>query len=904
MFGRKRIPADFSAEIQEHLQLEIDRLREQGVSKEEAETAARVAFGNLTRAEELFYERGRWLWWDHLRQDVRFGLRLLVKKPGFTIVAVLTLALGIGANTAIFSLVNAVLLRMLPVRDPQQLVVLGDPTIPNARLGGTPRPDVFSYPLYREFRDHNSVFTGLYAAASNHKIEVDNGQSSAANAKVSGRLVSGNYFQVLGLKPAAGRLFSQEDDTAENANPVVVLGYTFWRRKFALSPSVIGTDIRLNGYPFTVVGVAPRGFDGDVVGDEMALFVPLSMQPEIIRGRHWREAGNSSWLAVIGRLKSGATVPQAQAEINVILQQAVQGAYGATLSEDDRGYLRTAKINVAAAGTGLSELRRNYRSPLLLLMGMVGLVLLIACVNVANLLLARASVRNKEIAVRLAIGANRGRLVQQLLTESILLAFFGGVAGSLLATWGVPLLVQLFASGANVFGARTDLPLVPDARVLGFTVAICLLTGILFGLVPALRTSQVPVTAALKEATAAARASRSRFVWGKGLVAGQVAVSLLVVFVAGLLVRSLQNQLTQDFGYDRGPLVIARLDPMAAGYTSAGMKMNVLAQQLVARISSTGGVRGVAYSQNGLFSHLESGDAIIVPGFKPAQPHDSVAMEDYVSPDYFGVVGIPILAGRGIEAQDTATSTRVAVVNEAMVKHFFAGQNPVGRQFMVDDPDWVNKPFTIVGVARDARDHYLRDPVVPRFYMAFQQAPGSTQIVLEVEAAGTPSAAAANVLGQVKAVDPRLPVDFVETLNALVISSAGDQIALAKLASVFAGLALLLSCIGLYGVMSYTVAGRTREFGVRVALGASSADVLRLVLLEGLALAGAGLAIGIPISLTTSHVLSSVLYELSTTDPVSLLVGIGTLAAVAMLAGYIPARRATKVDPMVALRYE
>src|SRR5215469_13351177 len=325
MLGRKRKEADFNAEIQEHLQLEIERLREQGLSEEEARTAAHRIFGNVTRVEERFYESERWVWWDRVSHDLRFGLRLLVKKPGFTTVAVLTLALGIGANTAIFSLVNAVLLRRLPVRDPQQLVVLGDPTIPNARLGGTPRPDVFSYPLYREFRDHNSVFTGLYAAASDHHIEVDNGQSSAANAKVSGRLVSGNYFQVLGLKPAAGRLFSQEDDTAENANPVVVLGYTFWRRKFALSPSVIGTEIRLNGYPFTVVGVAPRGFDGDVVGDEMALFVPLSMQPEIIRGRHWREAGNTSWLAVIGRLKSGATVTQAQAEINVILKQAVRG---------------------------------------------------------------------------------------------------------------------------------------------------------------------------------------------------------------------------------------------------------------------------------------------------------------------------------------------------------------------------------------------------------------------------------------------------------------------------------------------------------------------------------------------------------------------------------------------------
>src|SRR5215472_10905627 len=669
MLGRKRKAAEFSAEIQEHMQLEVERLREQGLSEEEAQTAAHRTFGNVTRAEERFYESERWVWWDRLRQDLRFGLRMLIKKPGFTTVAVLTLALGIGANTAIFSLVNAVLLRMLPVQDPQQLVVLGDPTIPNARMGGTPRPDLFSYPLYQELRDHNSVFTGLYAAASDHQIEVDNGQGAPPDAKVTGRLVSGNYFRVLGLKPAAGHLFSDADDTAENANPVVVLGYGYWRRKFALSPSVIGEHIRLNGYPFTVIGVAPSGFDGDVVGDQMALFVPLSMQPEIIRGRHWREAGNTSWLSVVGRLKSRATAAQAQTEVNVILQQSLHGAYGAALSEDDRRYLRTEKIKAVPGGEGFSELRRNYRMPLLIVMGMVGLVLLIACVNVANLLLARASVRNKEIAVRLAIGANRRRLLQQLFTESILLAFLGGIAGSLLAAWGVPMLVQLFGSGTNLFGSNTNLPLLPDARVLGFTVAICLLTGVLFGLIPALRTSQFPVTAALKEGTASASESRLRFAWGRGLVAGQVALSLLVLFAAGLLVRSLQNLLTQDFGYDRAPLVIARLDPTAAGYSNE--KLKLLAQQLTARISSGPGVGGVAYSQNGLFAHLESGDAIIVPGYKPSRPRDSVAMEDCVGPDYFGVVGIPILAGRGIEAQDTATSNQVAVVNEAMVKHFF-----------------------------------------------------------------------------------------------------------------------------------------------------------------------------------------------------------------------------------------
>ncbi|HKD45824.1 MAG TPA: ABC transporter permease [Candidatus Angelobacter sp.] len=895
-FGnRRRRDEDFEHELRNHLELEAEELRDAGIPGDEARDRAQRALGNTLRVIEATREVWTWTLLESVTQDIRYGLRMLLKNPAFTTVAVLTLALGIGANTAIFSLVNAVLLRKLPVRDPQQLVVLGDPTIPNARLGGTPRPDVFSYPLYRELRDHNSVFTGLYAAASDHEIEVDAGQGGTPEGKVTGRMVSGNYFNVLGLTAAKGRLFSDGDDTAENANPVVVLSYLYWQRKFALSPSVIGRHIGLNGYPFTVVGVAPSGFDGDVVGDQMALFVPLSMQPELIPGRHWREAGEFSWLSILGRLKPGATAVEAQAEVNVILQQSLHDAYGAGLSADDRSYLATAKIAVSSGGAGLSGLRGNYRTPLLLLMGIVGLVLLIACVNVANLLLARASARSKEIAVRLAIGANRRRLLQQLFTESVLLAFLGGFIGSLFAIWGVPLLAKLL-------GPDTTLPLDPDGRVLGFTMAVCVLTGILFGLVPALRTSKVPVTGALKEAAAAMPAAGSRFAWGKGLVIGQVAISLLVLFAAGLLVRSLENQLTQDFGYDRGPLVIARLDPIAAGYTNN--KMKLLAQQLAARISSTGGVRGVAYSQNGLFSHVESGDDIVVPGYKPATDHDRLAMEDCVGPEYFQTVGIPILAGRGIETQDTSTSTRVAVVNDAMVKHFFAGQNPVGRQFMIDDPDWLNKPFTIVGVSHDARDHYLREPVKPRFYMAFQQATDPGQIILEVEAVAAASTIATNVMSQIKAADPRLPVLFVDTLDNLIMGSAADQIALAKLSSVFACLALLLASIGLYGVMSFAVASRTREFGVRVALGARRVDVLRMVFGEGLILVALGLAAGIPLSLATSRLFSTVLYGLTSSDPVSLLGGVAILAVVATVAGFVPARRATKVDPNVALRYE
>jgi putative ABC transport system permease protein len=832
-----------------------------------------------------------------LFQDLRYALRQLRKSPGFTSVAVLTLALGIGANTAIFTVVNALLLKMLPVREPQELVVVGDPTFVNTRSGGTPRTDVFSYPLYKELRDSNSVFSGLCAAATDHRIEVDTAQGDVSDEKITGRMVSGNYFNVLGLKPAAGRLFSDNDDTSENANSVAILSYGYWQRKFALSPSIIGKDIRLNGYPFTVVGIATAGFDGDVVGEQMALFVPLSMQPQIVRGRHWRNSGNASWLSLMGRLKSGITPAQAEADLNVVFQQAVKGGYGAQLTSDDRNAIRETrmKIHVSPGGGGVSALRGDYRIPLLLLMGIVGLVLLIACVNVANLLLARASIRNKEIAIRLAVGANRHRLLRQFLTESVLLAFLGGAAGSLLAVWGVRVLVGIFASD-------TALPLSPDGRVLMFTVAISLLTGTLFGLVPALRTLKVQVSPALKDAARTTPEKGSRSGWGKALIVGQVALSLLVLFAAGLLVRSLQKLMTQNFGYERDHLVIARIDPAAAGYDSGGTKR--LAQQLLTRLSGTPGVRAVTYSKNGLFAGSESDDAIIVPGFNTSHIGDRVAMEDYVGSDYFGVVGIPILAGRGIDAQDTRTSARVAVVNEAMVKYFFHGQNPIGRQFTIDDPDWLDKPLSIVGVSHDAKDHGLREAVKPRFYLAFQQMPDPGQIVVEAQVTGLPSAAVTNLLSQIKSTDSRLPISFVKALDSLVTDSAANQIALAKLSAFFAGLALLLACIGLYGVMSYAVAGRTREIGVRMALGAQRGDVVQMVLREAMLLVGVGLTIGIPVALASGPVLHSFLFGLKSTDPFSLMAVVLLLGIVAALAGFIPARRAAKVDPMVALRYE
>ena len=830
----------------------------------------------------------------NLSQDIRYAVRQFRRNPGFTLVAVLTLALGNGANTSVFTVLNGLLLKMLPVNDPQQLAVVGDPTRASSRSNGTPRMDVFSYPLYKELRDHASVFEGLCAAATDHHIEVDSGNALLPDQKINGRMVSGNYFTVLGMQPAAGHLIAEADDTAENANPVVVLSYNYWQRKFAGSLSIINQDIRLNGFPFTVIGVAPRGFDGDVVGEPMALFVPLSMQPQIVRGRHWRNNGNASWLSLIGRLKPGTSLAQAEANVNVVFQQALKGDYGAALSSDDRKAIHDAHIKVADGAEGLSDLRGNYRIPLLLLMGIVGLVLLIACVNVANLLLARASSRAREVTIRLAMGANRRRLLQQLLTESCLLGLMGGVLGAFLSIWGVRLLVGMFNSD-------TSLPLSPDWRVFGFTIGLALLTGIIFGMVPALQSSKARLVVAAKDPLQSA--PQHGFKWGKGLIAGQVALSLLVLFAALLLVRSLQKLMTQDFGYSRDHLVIARTDPAAAGYDPAHMKL--LAEQLVARFSTAPGVRGVTYSTNGLFAGTESADAVIVPGFSGTD-RDRIALEDYVGPNYFDVVGIPVLAGRGIEQQDTATSTRVAVINEAMGKHFYGANNPIGRQFVIDDPVEMKRPVTIIGISKNAKDHGsgIREDVRPRFYLAFQQVTDPEQIILEAQVQGSPSVAAGNLQSQLKAADSRLPIAFIHTLDSLVTDSAGEQIALAKLSSFFAALALLLACIGLYGVMSYTVAGRTREIGVRMALGAQRMDVMRLVLREAMVLIVLGLATGIPLSLASTRLLHSYLFGLNGTDPATLLIVVLVLGTVASFAAFIPARRAAGVDPNVALRYE
>lgn len=839
---------------------------------------------------------------ETLLQDVRYGIRMLVKSPGFTVVAVLTLALGIGANTAIFSLINAVLLRMLPVKNPGELVVVGDPGRANDRSLGTPQVDIFSYALYKDLRDGNHVFSDLLASGNEHRLKVETDRSGEITTDATGALVSGNYFSVLGVNALAGRTLLPDDDRVIGGHPVAVVSYRFWQEKLSGDPGVVGQSVRLNGAPFTIVGVGPAGFIGDTVGDTQDFWIPMMMQGQIIHSREWLKTYNVSWLRLIGRLKPGENIARAKADLNVVFQQVLNGPAKSKIEADDMAELHKSQINVVEGGRGFSDLRPGFHEPLYLLMGMVVLVLLIACVNVSNLLLARASARRKEIAVRLSIGASRARLVRQLLTESLLLSFGGAAFGLLLASWGTHALLRLSLGRLGQDKLQASL----DPRVLAFTAAVALLTGILFGLIPALRSFKFEVTPALKESSTAtsSESKASGWNWGKALVVSQVALSVLVLFAAGLLVRSLSNLQNVDFGYNREHLLLIRTDPLSADYKPP--KLSQFYDEVARRLANLPGVRGVSASMNGLFSGSESATTMKVEGYVPAHDEDRTIYLDAVGPDYFSTLGVSMILGRDIRPQDTATSPQVVVVNEAMARFYFKDSNPIGKKIWADDDEHRKlPPYEIVGVARNAQDHDLHQQVQRRFYVPIAQYPDAlSNLNFEVRTVGDHQAVVEAARKEIAAFDSRVPVLRIRTLNELVNNSINNEIMIARLSSFFGVLALLLACVGLYGVMSYAVSGRTREIGVRMAVGASRQDVLLMVLRGAMTLIVVGVLIGIPAAFATSRLIQSMLFHLTAFDPLSMGAVILLLGAVATIAGLIPARRATKVNPMVALRYE
>jgi predicted permease len=897
IFHRHEIDSDLDDEIQSTLALLTHQKIAQGMTPDEARRAAKIELGGTEQLKEQVRAIRTGAWLDSLLQDIRFALRMLRKNPGFTTVAVLTLALGIGANTAIFTVINALMLRMLPVPEPQQLVVIGDPIHIHSWSSGTPRADIFSYPLYSQVRDYNTVFSSVLASShiDSLQIRIDGGAE-----KVTGRLVTGNYFQTLRVEPLFGSMFTGQEDRAPGSDPFVVISYGYWRDRFAGNPSVIGRTVQLNNYPFTVIGVAPPGFSGEVVDDRPELWVPVMMEPQLLPGRDFLETPDISTLLLMGRLRPGVTVPQARENVDAVVKEALTETLSARLTADDRGAMRAMKFNVevSAGGRGLSRLREEFSTPLLLLMGLVGVVLLVACVNVANLMLARSSTRRREFAVRLALGAGPGRILRQVLTEAMLLATLGGVLALLMARWGSAALVGM-ASRNSTAALGLDI----DWRVLAFTAAVCLVGGLLFGFAPAIQFLKPGLDHDLKEGNRRASAGLGRT--GRILVSSQIALGVLVLMAAGLLVRSLQKLQDVDLGYSRDHLVLAKVDLVTSGYK--GPEILNETRALLDGLATIPGVRSVTASSNGLFSGDESSDDVRIEGFNPASKADLHTGDDEVGPNYFSTVGVSIVMGREINQQDFQTGARVAVVNESFAKFYFGDRNPLAQEVYIADSDHPGQPpYEIIGVAGDVHDHGVRAAVRRRFYAPLSSAgfddDGAPNI--EMRALGNPRALISSVRTKIQALAPEAIIDSVETGGNLVTDSLASQVLVAKLSALFGALVLALLCVGLYGTLSYRVAERTREIGIRMALGAKRQDVVWMVVREVCLMLVVGTMAGIAGGIAATRLFQSVLYGVGTADPVSIAAAISVLLATSLTAAIVPARRATRVDPMVALRHE
>jgi predicted permease len=839
---------------------------------------------------------------ENLFQDLRYELRMLAKNPGFAAVAVLTLALGIGANTAIFTLVNALLLRSLPVEKPEELVLLGH-GLDRGLVGTAQRGswELFSYAFYQHLRDHNSVFQGVCAFGSfEDDLSVRVGNVSTS---IPGKLVSGNYFSVLGVHPLLGRVLAPEDDSA-GATPAAVISYRFWSKQFSQDASVLGRAVNVNGTTFIIVGVTPPGFFGETLQTDVPeMWLPLATQPQVMRQDSLLMPQGPYWLDVMGRLKPGVTFNQAQANVSALQRGFLDEEVRAQVSAERWREIQNCFIVLTAGGKGLSELRENFTTPLYLLLAAVGFILLIACANVANLLMARATARQREVAVRLALGASRSRLVRQFLTESLLLALCGGAAGLLFARWGTMALVARVANGADYL----PLSVSPDSRVLGFTLGVCVLTGILFGLAPALRASHGDLAPALGDSfrTPAGNAGQSRL--SNFLVVLQVAVSLFLLIGAGLLVRTLRELENQDWGFAREKVLVVNIDPKRAGYKPE--QLPALYQELLERVSALPGVRSASLAGYSWLSDVKALDRITVPGYTPQPDERTTVQVNLAGPRYFETEGMTLLLGREFAERDTESSPRVAVVNEALVHRFYFGQNPIGKTLHFQNT-FHGADIQVVGVVRNAKYNDPRDNATEMVFLPVSQAArpfaelGAYVGDLEIRTAGNPTSVVEAVRQTIAGIDKNLPVDKVTTLNEMVERSLNQVTLIAGLSSLFGVLAMLLACVGLYGVMSHAVARRTNEIGIRMALGARRSDVLGLVVGRGFKLTLAGVALGIAAAIPLARFLASLPIGVKPADPLTFFVVSLILTVVALIASYIPARRATKVDPMVALRYE
>jgi predicted permease len=836
-----------------------------------------------------------------LWQDLRFAVRTLSARPGFLIVALLSLGLGIGANTAIFSLINAVMLRILPVSHPEQLVLLTDPGSSGVAVESTEHGtrSLLSYTEFEQLRARNGVFSGMFAAQSamsDLDVFTDRG-GGERSTRAHVQLVSGEFFDVLGLQPILGRAFTPQEDRVPGANPVGVISYGFWQREFAGDVSAIGRTIRVGQSTFQILGVTPAGFRGIQVGADADLWIPITMQLQALPGRNYLKPVDTLWLQVMGRLAPGMPRKKAEAGINVAFQQILKQWASQLPTEQERRNMLDQKIELREGAKGASDVRDQFSDPLMLLMAMVGLVLLIACANIANLMLARASGRQREIGVRVALGAGWGRLIRQLLTESLLISTLGGLLGMLFAVWGTGLLLNLVSRGV------TDLALdVPyDYRVFLFTAAISLLTGILFGIAPAFRATRVDVGRSLAANARGSIGGRGGVRTGRILVIAQVALSLLLLVGATLFLRTLRNLVGQKLGYDREHLMMVRIDPVSAGYK--GASVNALYQQVREKLRSIPGVRNVTLSNTDLFGG-DSVDQISFDSPTPQRKEKPRANWTLVGPDYFATLGIPLLRGREIDAADAARGVQVCVVDEKFAKFFFPDSDPIGKH-VTDEYPTTRETYEIVGVVANSREHQLKGEARQRFYANLFHPIGTVEdVTFLLNVSREPGSAFSAVRRGIAEVDQNIAVRSIQTLNAKIDRRLTTQRLIAQLSAFFGAAALLLAVIGLYGVMSYSISRRTGEIGIRMALGASQSGVIWMVLRETLWMVAIGVAIGLLCALASGRLISSRLFGLTATDPATLALAIVVILLAAVLAGFLPARRASRIDPMNALRFE
>lgn len=842
-------------------------------------------------------------------QDFRFAARTFGKNPGFSLVAVVTLALGIGANTAIFSVVNSVLIRSLPVKEPKQLVFLTNPDNQGMEQGfGDGNRDFITYPEFQVLSKDNEALSGLAASASEGprlSVGIENQGQISEGAPVQIGLVSGSYFSVLGVDPILGRTFTTEVDAVRDANPVAVVSHRFWRDQLGGDREALGRKLRIRGTWFDVIGVTPAAFSGETVGLSPEVWVPLSMQTEIYPGRDYLSLETKpfhkiEWLHAIGRLKQGVGIDHANANLNAVFQQMLQSQTD-QMSADERRRFMSQHLAVVEGSHGASTLRGDFAKPLQILMAVVGLILLIACANVANLFLVRSVARQKELAVRASMGAGTWRLIRQLLTESILLATIGAALGLLLASWADAALVRLVSGGADLIPLDVHL----DSRVLLFTLSVAVVTGILFGLVPAVRAARLDLNPILKGTSRGITGGGSqtgRVPVAKILVVAQVALSLVLLVVAGLFLQSFKNLARVQIGYDSDHLLYFSVSPLSYGYK--GPEVAQLLQQIIERLNVLPNVRGATLMENGLFGGGDSNSDIYVEGAKPATAGPQDSHWDSVGPNYFSTTGIPILNGREIGPQDSGRGQRVGLVNQTAARYFFGDANPVGKRVIVKTT--VNSSdFVVVGVVSDSKHGSVREKPQRRFYVPFFNPIGEVNSAsVLVRTSGDPAVVASTIRAAVKQVAGNLPPLDIQTMNQRISQSLATDRTITELSAFFGPLAMILVCIGLFGVMSYAVTGRTAEIGIRMALGAQRKSVQWLILRESLLLIVIGVAIGLPAIFGAGQWIASLLFGVNPADIAAIIPAAAVLFAAGTLACYFPARRAMRVEPTTALRYE